>query len=70
MDTDDQYMIDYDVDTHSPVTDDNVRRALQVLLVPRSYVAAFNAVAMFLRPKEDELDIIEKVVAAWCENMV
>jgi len=69
MTPDDQYSIDFaEIDTHEPVTEENVMRILHILNVPPIYQPAYEQCVTFLEPLPWECEIIEKVVMDWCKQ--
>jgi hypothetical protein len=70
MTNDDQMEFDIQVDTHIPVIEDNILRALTVFMIPPIYEAAYDWMVRFLEPLDEELPIIEKRVRDWCEKVV
>jgi hypothetical protein len=67
MTQDDQMEFDIQVDTHIPVSEDNILRALTVFMIPPIYDAAYSFCVSLLEPKPWEVGMIEKVVADWCK---
>ena len=65
---DDQMTFDIHDSYHVPVTEDNVLRALNILFVLPKYEQAYDACVAFLKPTQDELEIIERVVRSWCDG--
>jgi hypothetical protein len=64
---DDQMTFDMPDDQHEPVTEENVTRILNILFVEPIYQVAYKQCVDFLKPTQDELEIIEKVVRSWCD---
>jgi hypothetical protein len=66
MTPDDQMEFDIQVDTHIPVSEANITRALTVFMIPPIYDAAYDWMVSFLKPTNDELPLVEKCVREWC----
>ncbi len=66
MTPDDQMTIDYEIDTHARITEDDINRALNIFMIPPIYDAAYDWLVRFLEPLDEELPIIEKCVKDWC----
>ena len=65
---DECFIEDVPNDYHEPVTEDNVARALNLLFIYPVYKDAYEKCVAFLKPLDEELPIIEKVVSDWCKN--
>jgi hypothetical protein len=70
MTPDDQMEFDIQVDTHIPVSEDNILRALTVFMIPPVYEVAYEWMVSFLEPLDEEKPMIEKCVRDWCEKVV